>query len=185
MVTIMSLWLPILLSSVLVFLVSFVIHMVLTYHRSDFTGLPNEDQVREAVRPGNLVPGTYMFPHAASPKEMSSPAIVEKFTKGPVGILTVLPAGPPTMTKNLVQWFVFIIVAGIFAAYVTGRTVAPGTEYLRVFQIAGTVAFLMYAGAEAQNSIWRGQAWGVTVKNYVDGLVYALLTAGVFGWLWP
>jgi hypothetical protein len=25
----------------------------------------------------------------------------------------------------------------------------------------------------------------VTVKNVVDGLVYGLLTGGVFGWLWP
>jgi hypothetical protein len=184
MVTLMSLWLPILLSAVAVFLASFVIHMVLTYHRSDVRPLPNEQRVQEAVR--GTPPGlTYFFPHAPTPKEMSSPAMIEKFKAGPVGMLTVFPPGPPTMTKNLVQWFVFTVAVGVFVAYVCGRALAPGAEYLAVFRIAGTVAFLGHAGAEATNAIWRGQSWGTTVKNYADGLVYALLTAGVFGWLWP
>ena len=183
MVTLMSLWLPILVSAVLVFLASFVLHMVLTYHHSDVRQLPAEGRVQDAVR-GTPV-GSYFFPHAAGPKEARTPAMVEKFKAGPVGILTVLPSGPPTMTKSLAQWFVFCVVVGAFVAYVTGRTVMPGAEYLGVFRVAGTVAFLGYAGAEATNAIWRGQSWGVTVKNYVDGLIYALLTAGVFGWLWP
>lgn len=152
MVTVMSLWLPILLSAVAVFLASFVLHMVLTYHRSDVRPLPAEGRVQDAVR-GTPV-GSYFFPHAAGPKELSNPAMIEKFKAGPVGILTVLPSGPPSMTKNLAQWFVFSMVVGLFVAYVTGRTVMPGAEYLSVFRIAGTVAFLGYAGAEATNSIW-------------------------------
>jgi hypothetical protein len=184
MVTLTSLWLPILLSAVAVFLASFVLHMVLTYHRSDYRGLTNEQRVMDAVR-GTSPGATYMFPYCATPKEASAPAMVEKFKAGPVGILTVLPSGPPSMAKNLAQWFVFCVVVGVFVAYLASRTVPAGAQYLMVFRIAGTVAFLGYAGAEVTNSIWRGQAWGVTVKNTVDGLVYALLTAGVFGWLWP
>ncbi|MGH7538221.1 MAG: hypothetical protein ACREMF_06280 [Gemmatimonadales bacterium] len=185
MVGISALWLPILLSAVIVFVASSVVHMVLTYHRSDYRKLPNENRVLDALRAENLAPGLYLFPHAATPKEMGTPEMLEKYKRGPVGLLTALPSGPPTMAKNLVQWFVFCLVVGVFVAYVAGRTVGPGTAYLPVFRIAGTVAFLGYAGSRAADSIWSGQPWGNTAKHYVDGIIYALLTAGVFGWLWP
>jgi len=160
-------------------------HVVLKYHQKDIGPLPNEDQVMTAVRAANLSPGVYMFPHAPTPKDAQTPAMVEKFTKGPVGLLTALRNGPPVMTTNLVQWFVFTLLVGVFVAYVTSRTVASGAEYMGVFRLSATIAFLGYAGAEAQQAIWRGQPWSVTVRNYADGLVYALLTAGFFAWLWP
>ena len=185
MITITSLWLPILVSAVAVFVASTIIHMVLTYHRADVRALPNEDRVLDVVRGANLAPGIYFYPYSASMKEMGTPAMIEKFKRGPVGMLTALPAGPPTMPKHLAQWFAFCLVVGVFTAYVAGRALGPGEPYLTVFRIAGTVAFLGYAGAEATNAIWRGQPWGTTLRNYIDGLVYALLTAGVFGWLWP
>lgn len=185
MVTITSLWLPILVSAVAVFVASSIMHMVLTYHRADVRGLPNEDRVLDVVRAANLKPGTYFFPYCASVKEMGTPAMLEKFRQGPVGMLTALPAGPPTMPKHLMQWFVFCLVIGIFAAYVASRALGPGAPYLTVFRMVGTVAFLGYAGAEATNAIWRGQLWGTTLRNSLDGLVYGLVTAGVFGWLWP
>jgi hypothetical protein len=183
MVSIASLWLPIVLAAVIVFIASFVMHVVLTYHKADVGPVPNEDRVREAVR--GTPPGMYMFPHSPSTKELSSPAMQEKFTQGPVALLSVLPSGPPTMTKNLVQWFVFSLVVGVFVAYVATRTIAAGAEYMGVFRLAATVAFLGYAGADATNSIWRGQPWSNTLRSYFDGLIYALLTAGVFAWLWP
>jgi hypothetical protein len=34
-------------------------------------------------------------------------------------------------------------------------------------------------------SIWYSRAWINTIKSTIDGLIYALLTAGTFGWLWP
>jgi hypothetical protein len=185
MVAIPALWLPIVLSAVVVFIASSLIHMVLTYHRSDYKKVPNEDRALAALRAEGLTPGVYIFPHAPSAKEMGSPEMMEKYKRGPVGMLTVHPSAPPAMPKFLAQWFVFSVVVGVFVAYVTGRTVAPGAPYLLIFRIAGTVAFLAYAGEEAVSSIWRGQPWSVTLKNSIDGLVYALLTGGVFGWLWP
>ena len=71
------------------------------------------------------------------------------------------------------------------AAYIAGRTLSPGEEYLQVFRVTGAAAFLGYAGAIAQDAIWTGQSWSATMKSTFDGLVYGLLTAGVFGWLWP
>lgn len=185
MVSVLSLWLPILLSAVIVFLVSSLIHMVLGYHRTDFRKVPSEDQVMDALREFGIPPGDYVIPHAGSSKEMGSPEFIEKATKGPVAFMTVYPSGPPAMGKNLVQWFVYCVVVGIFAAYIGGRAVGPGADYLEVFRFTGCTAFVGYALALWQNSIWYRRAWSTTLKSTFDGLIYGLLTAGTFGWLWP
>jgi hypothetical protein len=185
MVSIVSLWLPILLSAVVVFVLSSVIHMVLGYHNTDFGKVPSEDQVMDALRPFNIPPGDYAIPRAGSQKEMGTPEFTEKLNKGPVAFLGVMPNGPPAMGKSLAQWFVYCVVVGVFAAYVTSRAVAPGADYLQVFRFAGCTAFIAYAAALWQNSIWYRRAWSTTIKSTIDGLIYALFTAGVFGWLWP
>ncbi len=185
MVPVLSLWLPILLSAVIVFVASSILHMVFTYHRSDYRKVPAEDEVMEALRRFDIPPGDYMIPCPGSHKEMGTPEFVEKQTKGPVALMTVLPKGRPSMAKDLVQWFVYCIVVGIFAAYVAGRALEPGAHYLAVFRFAGSTAFVGYALALWQNSIWYKRAWSTTLKSTLDGLLYALLTAGTFGWLWP
>ncbi len=185
MVYLTALWLPMLLSAVVVFLASWVMHMLLTYHKSDYKKLPNEDRLLGALRGESLPPGTYMFPHCASHKDMGSAEMMEKFKKGPVGILTVMPSGPPAMGKYLGLWFAFCLLVSVFVAYVAGRTLSVGAAYLAVFRIAGTVAFVGYSMGHIADSIWKGQAWSVTLKHMFDGLVYSLLTAGMFGWLWP
>jgi hypothetical protein len=185
-VGITQLWMPILISAVFVFLMSSLIHMLLGYHRSDYTGLPNEDKALEALGALGLVPGkTYHFPHCGSNKEMNSPEFQAKMNKGPHGIMTIFPTGMPNMAKYMGCWFLYCVAVGVFVAYVTGRAHGPGTPYLKVFQIAGTVAFLSYAMAHTHNSIWKGEAWSTTAKFWFDGLIYAGLTAGTFGWLWP
>ena len=180
-----ALWLPILLSSVIVFVVSSFIHMVLPWHQSDYPKLPNEDRVRDALRPLAIPPGDYFIPRPSNSQEMRSPEFAEKMRQGPVMIFTVKPNGPMSMQRNLVMWFVYTIVVGFFAAYVAGRALPAGAPYLRVFQFVGVTAFVGYALALWQMSIWYSRAWSITIKSTVDGLIYALLTAGTFGWLWP
>lgn len=185
MVGITTLWLPILLSAVVVFVASSIIHMMLPYHRSDWTKIPGEDGLREAFLKTGAGPGNYFIPHMTGPSEMKKPEVQAKYKQGPVGMISLMKPGAPAMGTNLVMWFIYSLFVGLFVAYVTGRTHATGSDYLSVFRIAGTVAFLAYAGAEPLNSIWRAQKWSTSVKHVVDGLVYALLTAGMFGWLWP
>ena len=185
MVPLAALWLPILLSAVIVFVASSIMHMLLPIHRSDYRKLPDEEKVQEALRSSGVTPGrVYIFPHCTH-QNMKSPEMMEKFKRGPVGHLTVFPGGPPNMGKFLGQWFIYLIVVGIFVAYLTGHTRPAGSNYLEVFRVAGCAAFLGYSLGLIQDSIWRGQTWGVTFKHLVDGLIYALLTAGTFGWLWP
>lgn len=185
MVSIMSLWLPILLSAVFVFIASSIIHMVLGYHKNNVKKVPNEEGVMDALRQFNIPPGDYMMPRCENTKEMSSPEFTEKMKKGPVMVFTVMPSGPFSMTKNLVQWFIFCLIVGVFAAYIAGRAVGPGEEYLRVFQFAGCTAFIGYALALFHDSIWWERSWSTTFKFVFDGLIYGLLTGGTFGWLWP
>jgi len=185
MVSILSLWLPILLSAVGVFVVSSFIHMVLAYHRKDFGKIPQEQEVIEALRKFDLPPGEYVLPHAGSPAGMKDPAYLEHLEKGPSGFFTVCPKGPPAMTGSLIMWFVYSLIVGILAAYITSRAVGPAPEYLTVFRFAGATAFIGYSVALMQNSIWYRRKWSSTFKSMFDGLIYALVTAGFFGWLWP
>jgi hypothetical protein len=184
MVSLTALWLPVVLSAVIVFIASSIMHMLLPYHRSDYRQLPDEDKLLAALRAAGLKQGLYHFPFCTH-KDMKSPAAMEKFKQGPVGMLTVFPSGPPAMPKFLGMWFAYCLIIGLFVAYLTGRTVAPGANYMAVFRVAGTAAFLAYGLGNLSNGIWKGQPWSVTLKEAIDGLVHALLTAGTFGWLWP
>ncbi len=185
MVSVMSLWLPILLSAVFVFVVSSILHMVLTYHNTDFGRVPAEDDVMAALRPFNLAPGEYMLPYAGGAKECSNPAFIEKLKKGPVAIMTVMKSGPPSLTNSLIAWFVYSIVVSIFAGYVAGCALSPGAHYLAVFRFVGTTAFAGYALGLWQNTIWYKRPLSTTIKSTFDSLIYACVTAGAFGWLWP
>jgi len=165
--------------------VSSVIHMASAWHKNDYPKAPNEDQVMDALRPFAIPPGDYMIPRPSSRQEMRSPEFAEKMKKGPVMILTVWSNGPAPMGKNLALWFLHAAVVGLFAAYVAGRALPVGADYLQVFRFVGATAFMGHAVALWQMSIWYRRAWSTTIKATVDGLIYALLTAGTFGWLWP
>ena len=185
MISLLSLWLPILLSAVIVFLASSVIHMTPLWHKSDFPKVPREAELLNALRPFAIPPGDYFIPRAAGMQEMKSPEFIEKMKQGPVAVLTVMPNGPISMSRPLAQWFVFLIVVGIFVAVVGCRTLPIGTPYPHVFKVTGTVAFIGYALALCELSIWYRRSWSLTLKAALDGLIYASLTAGTFGWLWP
>lgn len=185
MAFLIDLWLPIVLSAVLVFVVSSVLHMVLQLHKNDYKRLAAEEKVMDAIRAGGVEPATYMFPSADSMKEAYTPEMIEKFKRGPVGFLTVIPSGPPTMGKALGLWFGYSLLIGLLVAYVAWHTLQPGAEYLQVFRLTGTAAMLAYAVGNVPDSIWRGQSWATTGRHVVDGVVYGLMTAGAFAGFWP
>jgi len=77
-----ALWLPIVLSAVIVFVASSIMHMVLPYHKSDYQKLPDEDKVMPVLRSAGLKRGLYVFPFTTH-KDMKSPAMIEKYNQGP------------------------------------------------------------------------------------------------------
>ena len=181
----LELWRPILLSAVFVFLASSVLHMVLPIHKGDYKQVPGEDSLASQMRDLRIPPGDYVFPCPGSMKEMSSPEMLAKYEQGPVGFMTILPNGPPAMGKSLVQWFVYSVLVSTLVGYVGTLGLSRGAEYLRVFQITGTAAILAYSVSYVPDSIWKGHGWASTFKFMFDGVVYGLVTAGTFGWLWP
>ncbi|RJR30011.1 MAG: hypothetical protein C4574_02785 [Candidatus Latescibacterota bacterium] len=180
-----ALALPILLSAVIVFAASSLIHMLLPWHKNDYRRLPREDEALAAFRSLGITPGDYMAPMTTSMEELRSPEFKEKMKQGPFVILTLVRGGSTGMAKSLVLWFLYILVISIFAGYVAGRALPPGSPYLAAFRFAGTTAFVAHAVGLWQMSIWYHRSWLTTFKATVDGLVYALLAGGVFGWLWP
>lgn len=185
MVSIVTLWLPILLSAVFVFAASSLIHMVFTYHNKDFRKTPNEEKVMDAFRGFALPPGEYVMPYAESSAIRKTPEFQEKMKKGPVVIMTVWGSSSPEMAKSLIQWFIYSGLIGVFAAYVAGRALEPGADYLSVFRFSGFTAFACYTVAHWQDSIWFKRSWGRSMRGTLDGIIYGAVTGATFGWLWP
>jgi hypothetical protein len=188
MVGIFSLWLPILLAGVAVFLTSSVVHMVLPHHRKDFRKLPDEDGVMEALRRFDLPPGDFLTPCSEGDMgAMKDPAFRAKAEAGPLIVMTVLPNGALTqgMGKTMGVWFLFCVLVSFFTAYAAELALAPGAHYMAVFRFAGTVAFGFYALGQWPRSIWYRASWATTLKSTADAFLFGLVTAGVFGWLWP
>ena len=185
MVPITTLLAPIVLSAVIVFLASFIIHMLLPFHRKDLRKFPKENELMEVLRQYDATAGDYALPHAGSPAGMKNPEFIEKMNKGPLVLMTLSKGGSFSMGKSLVLWFLYSVLISFFAAYVTGRAVGAGTHYPVIFRFVGTTSFMAYSFGLLQNSIWYRRNWCTTLRSMFDGLIYALLTAGTFGWLWP
>jgi len=185
MVTLGMLWMPILLSAVVVFICSAIFWMVLPFHKSDFSKLPDEDVVRAAMNKHKLAAGQYMIPYCGDMKDMKEPAHLKKVEEGPVCTIVVRPSGHMNMGSSMAASIVYNILIAVFVAYLAGRVLPVGAHYLAVFRVAGTATILAYCGALFYPSIWMGRPWSVTCKDFVDGVIYGLLTAGIFGWLWP
>lgn len=183
MAFLVELWLPIVLSAAFVFIVSSIFHVALPIHAGDFKKLPDEDGARAALGTPTVPPGDYVVPYATCMKDVCIDEMKKKYEEGPVAFLTVLPKGPPAMGKALVQWFLFCVLVSIFVAYVVSFALSESAHYTQVFRLAGTVALPGYAFAYVQDSIWKGRPWGTSIKFMIEGVVYALVTAGTFGWL--
>ena len=181
----LMLWLPILLSAVVVFVISSLVHMVFKWHASDYTPFPNEDAVRAAIRSGNPTPGRYILPHCRDMKDMASDAMRQKYIEGPIGHVTIMPNGIPNMGKYLGIWFVFCLLVSVVVALLASRLIPIEATFSgRVAKLAFTVSFIAYGFGTIQESIWSGRPWSSSAKYLLDALLYAAGTAAVFFWFW-
>jgi hypothetical protein len=183
-VTVPMLWLPIVLSAIIVMAGSTIVWMVFKYENADWKVIPGEDQFRDAVRKLNLpAPGQYVFPHMMGSADPQT--AMKKAEEGPSGILLLRRPQKWSMSKPLIQSLIFYLVVSFFAAYVASHAVSRGTDYLRVFQVVGAASFMGYGLGVFVDAIWWGRTWSSAFKTALSGLIYACLTAGTFGWLWP
>ena len=180
-----QLWIPIVVSAVLLFVMSSLIHMVFKWHNSDYHKLANEDAVRDAIRAGNPAPGMYVIPYCQEMKDFKTPEVQKKFVDGPVGFVTLRPNGPPTMGKALGLWFAFLLVVGVIAAYVSWKALGAASSFGSVARVVGALAFLAFAGGPLTRGIWMGQSASSVAKEVLDAVIYAAIMGATFGWLWP
>ncbi len=123
----------------LVFIVSALVHMVLKYHNTDYTRIPDEDAIRSVLRKVAPAPAQYMIPHCAEMKQMETPEMKQKFTEGPVAVINIMHPGVPNMGRPLTYWFLFSLIVSLFIAYVASHSIPAGARYLQVFRIVGAV----------------------------------------------
>lgn len=182
-VTLTELWMPILLSTVAVFILSFMMWMVLPHHRKDWLPTSDEDKLIADLGAQGLKGGQYNFPHCGDPATMKDPVWMEKYNKGPKGFLILMPDGPPNIPQSMIKSTVFNLLVTICVAYVA--TIALGTGSDEVFRMTATVSFLAFGAALGWGPIWFGRTVRSTLMELFDAMVYALATGAIFMWLWP
>ena len=181
-----ALWLPILLSAVVVFVISSLIHMVLKWHAPDYRGFSNEDAVRDAMRAGNPTPGHYVVPYCKDMKEMAGEAMLKKYREGPIGHISLAPNGAPNMGKLLGLWFLWSLAVAVVGAYLAARVYGLDHGHARAAaKLFGAVAFIAHGFGTVTESIWMARSWSTSMKYMLDAALYAIGSGLVFYWLWP
>ena len=179
--SILDLWLPITVATLACFFMSSAIWVLFKWHNSDYTKTEREDEVRAALK--GAKPGFYLVPFCTDWAEMAKEDVQKKFNDGPVAYVTVAPNGMASMAPKMISMIIYFLMVSVLCAYMVTRTIAPDADYLAVFRIAGTIAFIANGIAVIPESIWFSRPWSMTAKNLLDALIYALLTGGIFGWL--
>lgn len=183
--SIATLWLPIVLSAVLVFAASSLIHMVIKWHMASYLKMPNEDAVRAVIREAKPAPGQYVMPYCADHKLMRTPEFQQKFAEGPVAFLTLRPNGFPGMGSSLGSWFVYSLAISLLAAYLAAIGLGADAPFGKVARIAGIAAFLAYGGGPIQQWIWMGKPARAMAFEVLDAIIYGAITGCTMAWWWP
>ena len=184
-VSISELWLVVLLAGVFCWVASALIHMLIKYHNADYQELANEDEVSAALRASSPAPGLYSMPFCIDMNAMGEEAMQNKFAKGPVVMISVFPNGMPQMGKLLGQQVLFFIIGSALVAYLASLALLAGADNMTVFRHVFVASFLAYGWGQIPHSIWMGQPWSNCVRYLMDSVIYAVVTAATFAWLWP
>lgn len=182
-----SLWLQVILVAVATFILSAIIWTVMPWHKGDFKNLPDEEAIRQALlsQGVGLEAGQWRIPGPTSMAECRTPEFQERYVRGPVGIFQLEKAGPMVMGKRLAMSFGYQLVVAFFVAYVLRQAIETGDTYMRVFQMAGAVAFGAHFFGHVPDAIWFSKSWRRVGLHAFDALLESLIAAGIFASMWP
>lgn len=179
-VSVVSLWLPTVLSGVALFFASFLSWMIVQLHKQDWIKMSCEDDFLDKLRELDVKPGSYMFPGYDTPEEMKSEEAAKKFEQGPVGVITVFPG--MTMGRNLALTMVFFLVCSFCIGYLGTMAIGPASTRFDVFRFIATAGLLTFLSAIVQHAIWfRSRVTG----HVIESIAYALIIGAIFAALWP
>lgn len=203
-----QLWLPILLSGVGVWILSAVGWMVLGHHKKDRDAIPGgargEQELMDTITRLNIRPGNYGFPdfcqHQNLPRKERMEAMKALYDKHPQGLLRVW--APTNMGANMLLSFLFYLVTSAVIGYlgwaalphggsvagvpgVPGVSGAGGSMFSKVFQVLGTAGVLAYCFASFPNDLWFQKKRRAMAMDWIDGVVFGLVTGAIFGAFWP
>jgi hypothetical protein len=180
-VTVWELWLPILVSGVVLFFLSAAAWMLLPHHKPEWKGLPNEDALTKTLRETDIPAGQYMFPYCERHADSKSEEMKRRMQTGPHGTLYVWP-GAPNMGINMACTVAFFIIANFVIAYLATMALDRGDSFMEVLRFVGTAAILTYASAPILNGIWFRRKM---LADIIDGIVFGLVTGLLFAAMWP
>ncbi len=183
-VSITQLWLPILIATVCVFFASSIIWMLLPYHKPDIKAIPNEAEFDEAINKLGIAPGFYMYPNCQNAKDMKSEAFKARWESGPWGTINVM-GHQPNFAMNLLKTFIAYGLITVMVAYISGMALGPGADYMNVFRVVATAGILGHCMGALAGSFFLGTPTRFIVTCFIDGVIFALITAGVFASMWP
>ena len=176
------LWLPILVATVVLWILSFVAWVVSSHHIGDFKKLEAEDEVMNLIKEAEVGSGNYMFPYSGTNKEQNSKDYQARYMEGPRGTLNVYDV--PNMGVNMGLTILYFLVTSLTIAYVTNVAcpVADAeTDFKKVFRVAGTIGVLTYASSPVLHRIWfKAKLW----TDMLDGAVYGTALGLIYGLLW-
>lgn len=166
-----SLWLPILVATLGVFLWNTVAWTRLPHHRDDFKVPPDGVDPEKLLDTNGLAAGQYVL---ESPQRGDRPRAV-----------LVVAAGPTPMGRNLLFSALLYGLVSVLVAYVTAVGMPAGAPAMKVLQLSGTAGVMAYSLGLLPNAIWFGRPVRPVVMDVLDGVVAGLLTGVIFALLWP
>jgi len=182
MVTLPMLWLPILLSTVFVFIAANILWMALPFwHRNDYGRIADDSSIMSGL--AAVKPGLYMLPSIDWSKMTKEDAA--RIQTGPGGLLIVQNPISFSFVPKLVAFFVYNLIVVTVVAYASTLALQSGATCPHVFRVVATAGFLAYSFNTIPDSIWYRKPWPITIRYFVDGIIYGLIIGGTFGWLWP
>jgi len=193
------LWLPILVSGVGVWIASFIAWMAVGHHKKDRDAIPGgrEQEFMDIITRMNIPPGNYGFPdfcqHDKLPRKERMEALKTLYDKRPMGMLRVW--GEMNMGVNMALSFLFYLVTSAVIGYLGWAALPHGAAsvasaegsslFWKVFRVLGTAGILAYCFASFPGDLWFQKKRRAMMMDWIDGVVFGLITGALFAWLWP
>ena len=165
--SVFELWLPILAAGIAVHIASTIAWVALPHHKPEWPRLDSEKDPTGWLRERGVRPGQYFIDAQADDA---------------CGGTLVLWRQRPNMGANIGLTVSMFLWISLLIGYLASLALEPGAAPMEVFRFTFTAAFLVHVCGGVVHVIWFRRK---LLMDTLDGLVYALITGGVYTLLWP